>query len=111
MSEHAQLEQQLKNAKELVARRDLALRLSQNHDFRKLILEDFILTESARLVAQSADPALDDKMQKDAMSMAQAGGHLKRYLSMMVRMGDTAEDDIVQIEATMAELRQEGEDD
>lgn len=111
MSELQALEQQLKDSKELVARRDLALRLSQNRDFQKLILEDFIVTEAARLVAQSADPALDPLQRADALSMAQAAGHLKRYLSMMVRMGNNAEDDIRQIEEAIAETRMEGSDD
>lgn len=111
MSQLQALEQQLKDAKELVARRDLALRLGQNRDFQKLILEDFIVTEAARLVGQSADPALDPHQRADALNMAQAAGHLKRYLSMMVRMGNTAEEDVPQIEAAIAEARSEGEDD
>lgn len=111
MSQIEALEQQLKDAKELVARRDLALRLGQNRDFRKLILEDFIITEASRLVAQSADPVLSAKEQQDALNMAQAGGHLKRYLSMMVMMGNSAESSIPDIEQALIEVRSEGDDD
>lgn len=111
MSELQGLEKQLQDAKELVARRDMALKLGQNRDFRKLILEDFVVKEAARLVAQSADPALDPLQRADALGMAQAAGHLKRYLSMMVTMGDTAERDIVQLEAMISDVRTEGDDD
>jgi len=111
MSDLQALEQQLKDAKELVARRDLALRLGQNHDFRKLILEDFIVTEAARLVGQSGDPALDPLQRQDALAMAQAAGHLKRYLSMMVTMGNTAENSIQEIEAMLTEIRTQEDED
>lgn len=107
MSEVAQLEQQLKDAKELVAVRDLALKLGQNFEFRKLILEDFIVNEAARLVAQSADPNLDEVGQKAALGMAQAAGHLKRYLSFIVVRGNTAEADIPVIENALVEARVE----
>lgn len=101
------LEQQLKDNKDLVARRDLALRLSQNSDFRKLILEDFCVTDTARLVGQSADPALDALQRADALNMAQASGHLKRYLSMMVTMGNTAARDIPAVEEALVDARNE----
>lgn len=100
-------EQAILDAKELIARRDMAVKLSNNREFRKLILEDYMVVESARLVAQSADPVLDDKQQKDALSMAQGAGHLKRYLSMMVVMGNTAEGQLADAEVYLDELRRE----
>lgn len=111
MSDLAALEQQLKDAKELVARRDKALQLGQNHLFRELILEDFMVKEAARLVAQSADPALDPVQRADALNMAQAAGHLKRYLSMMIVMGNTAANSMGQIEEMLVEVRSEGDID
>ena len=54
------LEQQLANAKMLVERRDRALRLSSNPDFRAIILDEFCTTEAARYVQASADPALSN---------------------------------------------------
>jgi hypothetical protein len=99
------LEQQLANTKVLMERRDLAIKLSNNRDFRKLILEDFCVTEAARLVQQSGDPALDVQQRADALNMAQASGHLKRYLSMMIRMGDTAEKSIPDLEDALSEAR------
>lgn len=105
------LNEQLKNAREQVARRDMALKLSTNREFKKLILEDFIVQDAARLVAESADPAMDPQQRADALSMAQAGGHLKRYLQLMCIMGNNAERDIEDIEAAIAAERSDGADD
>ena len=111
MNQLQALEQQLKDQKELMQRRDDLLQLGQNALFKKMILEDFIVTESARLVAQSADPNLTEKEQKDALSMAQAAGHLKRYINTTLRMGDNAEGDIVRLEEAISEVRQQGDDE
>lgn len=101
------LEGQLATTKELIERRNLALRLSNNRDFRKLILDDFCLKEAARLVAESADPALNERERADALAMAQAGGHLRRFLSATFQMGAVAERDISEIEEALAEARAE----
>lgn len=105
------VEQQIADAETLIARRDLAIKLSENHEFRKLILEDFCTTEAARLVQLSADPALDPLQRADSLNMAQASGHLRRYLSMMIRMGNQAEDGIVEAREVLEELRAEPDDE
>jgi hypothetical protein len=105
MSDIQGLEQGIKDAEELIGRRQMALKLSDNRDFRKLILEDFCVTEAARLVHLSADPILPEKERADALAMAQASGHLRRYLSMMIQMGYTAERELPQMQAALDELR------
>ena len=99
------LEQGIKDAEELVARRDMAMRLSQHRDFRKIFMDDYFVTEAARLVQLSADPALTQEQRGDALNMAQATGHAKRYLSMMIRMGSHAEEELPEMRATLEELR------
>jgi len=105
MSDIQDLEQGIKDAEELIGRRQMALKLSENREFRKLILEDFVVTEAARLVQLSADPALNVQQRADALSMAQATGHLKRYLSMMIQMGYQAERELPQMQNALDELR------
>lgn len=107
MSEVYALEQQLSNAKILVEHRDLALKLSKNHEFRKLILDIFCKEECARYAQASADPALPANERADSLAMAQAAGHLKRFLQVTITMGNVADRDIKDVEAMLQEARAE----
>lgn len=101
------LEQQLADAKHLLEQRRLAQKLADNFEFRTLILDQFCTKEAARLVHMSADPAMSAEQRADALAMAQAGGHLRRYLSMAIQMANVAERDIPNIEQAIAEARSE----
>jgi len=101
----AQLEAQLEETKVLKNRREQAERLSKNKDFRALIIEGFCLHDAARFVQLSADPAMDEAARADSLNMAQASGHLKRYLQMQIMMGGTADRNISEIELELSELR------
>lgn len=105
MSSVQDLEDHRKKAKELVELRNSALRLHNNRDFRKLILDYFCVQECSRYAHASADPSLDAAARADALALAQAAGHLKRFLSVVVQMGHNAERDITQIDETIEELR------
>jgi hypothetical protein len=107
MSQVSQLEAQLQNAKELIQRRQAALRLANVPEFKQLILEDFMVKEAARYVQSSGDPALKAEERADALAIAQASGHLKRYLHVIVQMGAHAEREIVNLEEAIEEARQE----
>lgn len=103
------LEKQQKDAEFLMAQRDMALKLSSNREFRKLILDEFCIQESARYAHSSADPTLTAEQRADALALAQAGGHLRRWLSIKVRMGDTAEDQMADLDEALAEARAEAD--
>lgn len=105
MSDIQDLEQDIKNAEELVARRQMALKLSENREFRKLFMDEYFVSEAARLVQLSADPSLTLEQRADALAMAQATGHAKRYLSMAIQMGYAAERDLPAAHEALAELR------
>lgn len=107
MSDVEQLEQQLKSAKEGIARRDMALKLSSNREFRKLILDDFIVTEVSRLMGVAGDPSVSKEDREIANDMAKAGGHLKRFLSVTVQRGALFDRDVVDLEIELAEARGE----
>jgi hypothetical protein len=111
MSDLHQLEQQLIDAKTLVATRQMAIRLAQNTEFKKLILDGFCLHDAARFVQESGDPALGAEERADALGMAQASGHLKRFLSSCVQMGAHAERTMPDLEAAIEEARGEGGDE
>lgn len=110
MTEIENIQSQIKDLKELVATKDLALKLEKNADFQKLILDEFCEKECARFARMSGDPALSKENREDALALAQAAGHLRRWLSKTVTMGLQAEGDIVDAEETIVELMTEGKE-
>ena len=107
MSEVFHLERQLEEYKKVVERRDLAKKLYNNREFKKVILDDFCITECARYAQSSGDPSLTPEQRADALAMAQAAGHLRRYLSVTVQMGNSVEGQIADLEQAILEARQE----
>lgn len=105
MSRIEALEDQLKDSKALVKRRDTIIQLSKNADFRKVILEDFFVEECARYARESGDPALTPEQRADALNVAQAAGHLKRYLNIQIQLGNQAEGQLTAIEGAIEEER------
>lgn len=97
--------------KQLIERRETALRLWKNPDFKKLVVEGFMLEDAARYVQESVDNLMEPHMRADALAMAQASGHLKRYLSLAVTMAENAEQRIIDAEELIVALRQEGSDE
>jgi hypothetical protein len=107
MSEVEELEYQLEQTKSLKVRREQAERLSKNKDFRTLIIDGFCLYDAARFVQLSGDPALRPEERADSLALAQASGHLKRFLQVQIQMGATAERSIAELELAIAEARAE----
>lgn len=106
-----QLEQQIKDEQGRIDRRDCILRLAKNADFRRVIIEDFSVTECSRYVRESINPMLGDKEKADALSMAQAAGWLKQWLNVNIQMGDIAAKNVTDANNAIEEIRAEGEDD
>ena len=103
-SERNQLEAQQEGNKKLIALRDAVVNLQKNRDFRKLILEQFLVEDCARYAQLSADPGLGINERADALAMAQAAGHLKRFLGVTKRMGDTADSENHSIQEELDDL-------
>jgi hypothetical protein len=109
MSDVSRLESQREAAKQLIEQRDLVLKLSNNREFKKLIREEFMVQECARYAQISADPALKAEERADALAISQAAGHLKRWLNIKIRMGDKAENDLLELDEAIAEARAEAD--
>lgn len=112
MSEVEQTVEQLRqfqaDQKILVDARDRAIALSTNPDFKKLILDGFCTTEAARYVQESCDPMLAPHMREDALAMAQASGHLKRFLSLTIQIGNTAANNMQEADDQIAYVLEHG---
>jgi hypothetical protein len=99
------LEHQLEDAKALIERREMALRLSNNRDFQKLIVEGFMQKDCAAFTHESTDPALTADQRAMALQSAQAAGALKRFLQYSFQMGHHAAGQLTELEETLAEAR------
>ena len=102
-----QLEHQRTQHKDAVAYAEEIRKLRGNALFRKIIMEDFSTKSAARYVQESADPHLSAEQRADALAMAQAPGHLKRWFAVTLQMADVAERSIADIEAEIETLRAE----
>lgn len=94
-----------------VDRAAMATKLAGNREFKKLILEDFCINECARYAQMSADPNLTKDERADALAIAQAAGHLRRYLAVIHAMGNTALKSIGDTKDEIESIRSEGEDE
>lgn len=111
MSEIRNLERQAENARQAVEQRDAIVKLTSLPEFRKLIVEGFCKDECARFTHMSSDPNLSVQDRADALASAQAAGHLKRWINGLILMGNRAEQDIVEVNAMIEEIRASGEDE
>lgn len=102
-----ELEDEIKKQQVLADYADQAVALNKHHDFRKLILEGFCLHEAARYAQESGDPFLTPGQRQDALNMSQASGHLKRFLSITIQMGNMADSTIAGCKAELESLRGE----
>ena len=99
------LEAHLELNQSAVERRDALLRLTENRDYKRLIREEFLTADCARFAQLSVDPQLTAENRADALAKAQAAGHLKQYLSVIILQGNTAENTIPEILEALEEAR------
>lgn len=105
------LEYQLEGNKEMVARAEDVRKLLETRLFRKVILEQFCEKECARYVQESCDPMLSAEQRADALALAQAAGHVRRWLDISMRLGEQATGSIERIQEMLDTLRAEPEDE
>lgn len=107
MNEVNQIEQHIKALKSGIAKREQVLKLSRNRDFKDLIIEGFCVRDSAKYVQQAGDPNLNQGERDDALALAMAGGHLKRYLSTLITIGNNCEAQLLRAENELESARAE----
>lgn len=104
----AQLEARREELHKLSEASEAHDRLTNNKDFRKIILDGFMVEDCARYAQESCDPLLAPEQRADALALAQAAGHLKRYLQINRAMSRRALMDIEGIDQAIEEMRAEG---
>lgn len=100
-------ENQLAGAKAQVALGEAINKLLSNKEFRRVIMDEFTVKEAARFAAASADPALGAREQADALAIAQAGGHLKRWITIQLQLAETSGAQLEELQEGLEEARNE----
>ena len=88
-------------------RAQVAERLAANPDFRSLVLNHFCVEECARYARESANPLLSKEDREDALAMAQAAGHFKRFMQLQMKLGESADAMVKAIDEALEEVRLE----
>ena len=78
MSEIQELEAEKVRLQKQVAFRDQILKLSENHEFRKVIHDGFMNEEAARCARMAGEPTMKAEEKQAMLEMAMAAGHLQR---------------------------------
>lgn len=104
-----QIELTIEAEKELEERGQMAERLYNHPDFKKLIVDDFMGTECSRLTLMLASPNLDQSSKDNVMETLQAISIFNQWLSMVVRMGHMAQDAIAEAREELAYIHENGE--
>lgn len=109
--EIAGLEHRIEAAKVAITRGEDIRKLMGNKLFRDVILNLFCKEDCARYVQESGDPLLSADNRADALAMAQAAGHLRRWLDLGIRMADSEAGLLPQIQEELDAVRAEPEDE
>lgn len=105
MNDLKELEFQRETAEFFIKRKEMIQRLQDNPDFQKVITEEFCEKECAGYAKASGDPSLSKEDRESALQMAQAAGHLQRFLNVCIRMGMTAEGQLTELDTMIEEVR------
>ena len=98
MPTYAEFEAQKQECRDRIAKRDKVRLLLASKEFKELILQDFIINESARMAACCGDQNLSDSIRQICLVGSQSGGFLKRYLQTIETNGYQAECDLKELE-------------
>lgn len=109
--EIAGLEHRIESAKGAIVFAEDVRKLLGNRLFREVILNKFCVEHCARYVQESGDPLLSAENRADALNMAQAAGHLRRWLDLSVRIGEAEAGLLPNIQEELDVVRAEPEDE
>lgn len=108
-SDAQRIEAEQKVLKSLVDRHDALERLAKNRDFKKVILDGFLVDDAARNVKNSINIRMTAEHREAALHLAQAAGHLENYLESIAIAATTARKKLEESKAELEFIRQEEE--
>lgn len=104
MSDIAEIELSIQAAKDLVSRKEQALRLAGNRDFKKLVLDGYVKDEAVRLAGLSADPNMKAH-QDDIFDAIKSISLFRQYMQNIVTIGNVAQNELLDQEQVLEEIR------
>lgn len=84
-------------------------KLLQNPEFQAVIMREYMVEEASRFILQSCDPAFNPQQRADALAMAQAAGHLKRWLQATQTQAKQIIERMPELEAEIENARAEAD--
>lgn len=109
MTELDQIELSIEEAKKGIEFSDAAKRMSEDKDFKRVIIDGYMRDEAARLAGMLAEESMTDEVnQRELQSSLKAIGHLRQYLINANRIGDMLKQSIVDAETVREEILAEG---
>lgn len=111
MSSDAQIEEievKINEAKEVIERKKALMRLTDNKDFKSIVLDGYFKDEASRLVLLKADYEMQDEMSQNQIKKSiDAIGYFRLYLRTVMQLGAQMEKDLAADEQTREELLSE----
>lgn len=106
--EMEQIELSIAHAEAAIAKRDCVDRLTNNKDFKEVILDGYFKDEASRLVLLKADPSLQGEVeQKSIDNQINAIGYVRQYFNTVLQLGNMASNSIEEDRNTRNELAEE----
>lgn len=106
-NEIQQVEVSLEAAQDMVAFGDALLRLEQNRDFQRVILDGYFRDEAARLVMLTGAPNINDASRANVHASIRGVAELRQYLIAKRAMADVARKEVEDYQDALVEMRAE----
>ena len=94
----------IEDAKEAIGTMESLIKLQDNSDFKKIILDGYFKEEASRLVLFRALPQVTEEMRVDIDAQIAAVGNFRQYLSTIFSQGNMARNGLASHEATREEI-------